>query len=73
METPLYIVSRIYEGSTSEIGGILGLRTGKRRKKVTYNTFCNKMGTYTTKTLTNGEDVVLVTKTRAHVLWTYIF
>ena len=54
--------SKDFVGATPKIGGILGLRTKNVTKKVSYDLFCKKMGTYIMNKFKNGDAVVEVTK-----------
>ena len=53
---------RDFEGSTPEIGGVLGLRSENVSKKINYDKFCKKINTYIMKEFRGGEYVVGITK-----------
>ena len=41
-----YNTSRDFEGATTKLGGLLGLRSENVTKKVGYDAFCEKIGIY---------------------------
>ena len=49
------------------MNGVLGLRTKKVDKKVTFEIFCEKLDTYIMRELKNGEAVVVVTRDKKTV------
>ena len=51
-----------FVGDTPKLGGILGLRSENVTKKITYDLFCEKLGTYIMTEFKNGDDIFQVTK-----------
>ena len=51
-----------YEGDTPNVGTLLALRTGNLTKKLTFDTFREKLATYINKEVTHATDVVCVVK-----------
>ena len=51
-----------YDGDTPEVDSILALRTEKITKKLTFDTFREKLATYINIELTHATDVVCVVK-----------
>ena len=60
--TNMVTVHKSFESHTPDLNGVLGLRTEKVDKKVTFEAFCEKLDTYIMRGVKNGEDVVLVTR-----------
>ena len=46
-----------FVGDTPKLGGILGLRSENITKKITYDLFCEKLGTYIMTEFKNGDDI----------------
>ena len=53
---------RYFAGATPKIGGILGQYSKIITKKINYDSFCEKFGTYIMTEFKNGEAVIEVTK-----------
>ena len=53
---------RDFEGDTPKLGGILGLRSENVTKKINYDLFCEKLGTYIMTEFRNGDAIFLITK-----------
>ena len=53
---------RDFAGDTPKIGGILGLRSENVTKKINYDLFCEKLGTYIMTEFKNGDAVFQITK-----------
>ena len=49
-----------FEGETSEIGVVIGLRIEKFHKKAGYQFFVEKVGNYVVKKLTDGADIKML-------------
>ena len=54
--------SKDFDGATPKIGGVLALRSENVTKKLNYDMFCEKLGTYIMNEFKNGDAVVEVTK-----------
>ena len=53
---------RDFEGDTPKLGGVLGLRSENITKKISYDLFCEKLGTYIMTEFKNGDAIFQVTK-----------
>ena len=53
---------RDFAGATPKIGGVLGLRSENVTKKVTYDSFCEKLGIYVMNGFKDGDAIVEVTR-----------
>ena len=54
--------NRDFAGATPKIGGVLGLRSENVTKKISYDLFREKLGTYVMTEFKNGDAVFPVTK-----------